>query len=209
MLDVRRHRRLGRRALLLLAELLVVFAGVYAASLLDDRRAERKDLERRRQALMAMHEQFAEIQSEFAREGTGLAATVDTFEARYRRGETPRPFPLSFTAGADASLWEALLASSGDVMPTDLIVQVEVVNGYMRAMMDGALRLRDLSDRYIIPNASADLATFYTADGRLRPEYRWYLQGLVYMRDRMTSLTVHIDSTRIRIDDALLATETE
>ncbi|MDX1547002.1 MAG: hypothetical protein R3247_08450 [Rhodothermales bacterium] len=192
-----------RRLLWLGAELAVVFVGVFGAFLLDDYRAARRDAERERQALAALRQQYGVIRDEFNRERPFVVAAVDTFEARYRRGERPRPFPLSFIGSNSTGMWEALLASSGDVLDPDLVVDVEVFNIYVRSTWDGASRLRDLSDRYLLPRLSDDLSTFYLPDGRFRPEYRWYFDGLLDLRTRMTSLSARLDSTYHRLDAAL------
>ncbi|MEM1128642.1 MAG: hypothetical protein AAGI71_18510 [Bacteroidota bacterium] len=183
-----------RRALWLVAELVVVFLGVYTASRLDDWRQAQRDAEQRAQAIAALHEYFSRGLEEAKEVAPTITAFADSLNAQIERGEQPRLRVFNTGSGYSSSFWEAILASSGEVLPVPLILEVERVQVTTRFMLSISDRLNTLANLYLTPALSDHPDAFYRPDGTLRPEYDWYPDGLRNLASGVQRYEANLDT---------------
>lgn len=190
-----------RRILWLLAELGVVFLGVFTAFMLDDWRAARRDDLRREQILSAMLQEYEAFDAELRRGLPLMIAFRDTFAHRRKRGERPRLQPLPMRSGFSTGAWEAMLQAGGlDVLDAGLIVQIEQLHSNMRAILAELDRFNRLTDAMLTPNLDASLSEFYDPEThRLRQRYWWYPWSLEFMTHSADELLADTDSVRTRL----------
>lgn len=198
-----------RRAALLLAQMIVVFSGVFAAFALN-RWQEAQALEQRR---LQVYELLKTELDEFASSGMGEECYAfqeqqyRDFVEPYEAGERPELTPVLPTMGwfRSGGAWNSVVASSGDALEVALIRDVEDLLDAMYLMHEEGTSLRESSERLLIPLAGAPLDTFYDEDNQLRPAYAWYPRRLRTLRnaqrltcaqaERLLANTNHVLST--------------
>lgn len=162
----------------LLAELAVVFAGVYGAFLLDEYRQERQ-LERRRDQIIET------LCREAGRVETNLSNFVPLYDSlfvrdftrSYEAGERPIPRPLDFFAGSfEAGMWQTMLQSGGlDALELETITQAQRFYGALGNVASYGDALARRLESTIVPRLDDGTAAFYApGTDRLKRAYRWY-----------------------------------
>ena len=125
---IAQQRTWRSKLLWLLAEMFVIFFGVYTAFLLDNHQAHRKEKEREQQFLITMSEQL----TQYARTNERILPMIDSlcteFIDAYDRGEMPRPQWLRISTGSRTSVWEAAVQSGVlDVVDVDLLMKIQAL----------------------------------------------------------------------------------
>lgn len=165
---------------MLLAQLTVVFAGVFLAFLLEEHREGREDEERRDQIYQLVADELEELVDGFDPEDCTSAwdSTVyRPFMEPYEQGEQP-PLPVFVPPGSSfrgGGAWNALLATSGDVVEVELIRDIEDILDDLSASSAETHALRENTEALLIPHLDEPAAYFYDTDtGRLNQRYRWF-----------------------------------
>jgi hypothetical protein len=179
----------------LLVELVIVFVGVYAAFVLDDHRDQRRIERKRRQVYAALLQEFRSHAASLDTVVLVLDTMATGFADDHEAGSMPRPGPIHLLLGIRSGLWEATLEAGGlDVIDVDLMYRINTYYSLAEFIAREMERLTDLSDRFVLPNADGGLETFYDIETqKLRKSYRWYLDGLVAIRDHMRILSEMTD----------------
>lgn len=196
--------RFWRRSGWLVAEIAVVFLGVYGAFLLDGCR-QSQQLERRRvQIASTLCDEAGQVRTNLSQ----FIAVYDSFYVApfmraYHDGERPLPRPLDFFAGSfNAGMWNALLQSGGlDALDHETIARAQIFYGGLEnASSYGDAFVQRLND-HVLPRLDEGPAAFYPPeDVDLKPAYRWYPASLQGFSFHLQNLQAAADSLSADLD---------
>lgn len=162
------------------AELVLVFIGVYAAFWLSNYQQHQQDAERRDRIL-------ASIEQELRRgidSGKIAGAKQEQEAAGFRRaldaGEMPSLQPFVFTTDYSPGDWATLLQSGGvQLLDVKTLMALRELESVIRWGVSDMERYQKLSDELIVPNLDQDISFFYDpARKKLRRRFEIYPQAL-------------------------------
>jgi hypothetical protein len=172
-----RFARFGRWV----AELLLVFVGVYAAFWLSNYQQHRQDSERRDRILAYIEQTLSEgIESSKANRAKEQEPEAAEFQRALNAGEMPPVRPFVFITDYSPSDLATMLQSGGvqlfDVQTLKALRSDESVIRWGLARMG---RYQKLSDELIVPNLGQDISFFYDpATKKLRKQFEIYPKAL-------------------------------
>jgi hypothetical protein len=91
----------------------------------------------------------------------------------------PRPRPLPFAgSGFSTDSWSAMLEVGGiNLLDVKFILRIEEFYAGARFVDKTLSNYNSLSNQILLPNAEAELETFYnTETGLIRPQFSWYIE---------------------------------
>ena len=172
-----RFARFGRWV----AELVLVFVGVYAAFWLSNYQQHRQDAERRDRILAYIEQTLSEgIESSKANRAKEQEPEAAEFRRALDAGEMPPLRPFVFITDYSPSDLATMLQSGGvqllDVQTLRALRDDESVIRWGLARM---ARYQKLSDELIVPNLDQDVSFFYDpATKKLRKRFEIYPEAL-------------------------------
>ena len=172
-----RFARFGRWV----AELVLVFVGVYLAFWLSNYQQHRQDAERRDRILAYIEQTLSEgIESSKANREKDQEPEAAEFRRALDAGETPPVRPFVFITDYSPSDLATMLQSGGvqlfDVQTLRALRNDESVIRWGLARM---ARYQKLSDELIVPNLDRDISFFYDqATKKLRKQFEIYPKAL-------------------------------
>jgi hypothetical protein len=172
-----RFARFGRWV----AELVLVFVGVYAAFWLSNYQQHRQDAERRDRILAYIEQTLSEgIESSKANREKDQEPEAAEFRRALDAGEMPPVRPFVFISDYSPSDLATMLQSGGvqlfDVQTLRALRNDESVIRWGLARM---ARYQKLSDELIVPNLDRDISFFYDqATKKLRKQFEIYPKAL-------------------------------
>src|SRR6266487_5568317 len=162
------------------AELVLVFVGVYAAFWLYNYQQHRQDAERRGQILASLEQQLREgIES-----GKINRANQEKRAAEFQRaldaGGMPPLHPFVFTTDYSPSDWATMLQSGGvQLLDVQTLMAVRNDESVIRWGLSRMAWYQKLSDELIVPNLDQDISFFYDpATKNLRKRFEIYPEAL-------------------------------
>ena len=171
-----RFARFGRWV----AELVLVFVGVYLAFWLSNFQQHQQDAERRDQILASLEQQLREgIES-----GKINRAKQERRAAEFQRaldaGEMPPLEPFVFITDYSPSDWATMLQSGGvQLLDVQTLMAVRNDESVIRWGLSGMARYQKLSDELIVPNLDQDISFFYDPPTKkLRKRFEIYPEAL-------------------------------
>ena len=176
-------------------ELLTVFAGVYAAFVLNDYQTHRQERQRREQILAWMDGYFEEALASASVQNDVLRKNVAEFDRAVAAGEMPALHPFTWRTDYDPSDVASLLGGGGgfDLLEVETVREIRETESDVRSMLSVLRHDQQLSDVYILPNLENDHRMFYNpATGRLRPQYQWYAKDLKAVLESYGSLVADL-----------------
>jgi len=163
-----------------LAELILVFVGVYAAFWLNSYQQHQQDAKRRDQILASLEQEFRTgIES-----GKIAAAKEERQAAEFRRaldsGEMPPLRAFVFTTDYSPGDVATLLQSGGvELLDVKTLMALRQMESVIRWGLSDMQRYQKLSDELIVPNLDQDISFFYDpATKKLRKHFEIYPQAL-------------------------------
>lgn len=196
--------RFWRRSGWLVAEIAVVFLGVYGAFLLDGCRQSQQLERRRAQIASTLCDEAGQVRTNLSQ----FIAVYDSFYVTpfmraYRDGERPLPRPLDFFAGSlDAGMWNALLQSGGlDALDHETITRAQIFYGGLEnASSYGDAFVRRLNE-HVLPRLDEGPDAFYPPGGdELKTAYQWYPSSLQGFDFHLRNLQASADSLSAVLD---------
>ena len=172
-----RFARFGRW----LAELILVFVGVYAAFWLSNYQQHRQDAERRDRILAYIEQTLSEgIESSKVNRAKEQEPEAAEFQRALNAGEMPPVRPFTFITDYSPSDLATMLQSGGvqlfDVQTLKALRNDESV---IRWGLQRMARYQKLSDELIVPNLDQDISFFYDpATKKLRKQFEIYPKAL-------------------------------
>lgn len=188
----------------LAAELLVVFAGVTLAFLLEGHRTEREAVERRRAIVAVVIEDLGEI-AEGARRASEEAGAVLAAFGDTTRPSRPVPRPISPFVPFRPYVWDAALETGAiRALPPERMLQLSGFYGRVEEMLRSVERAAATSRELLLPELDGGADVFYVGESRrLRPRFRWYLDYFRRLERQASSIAAGADSLRAALRDDL------
>ena len=162
------------------AELILVFVGIYAAFWINNYQQRQQDAERRDQILASLEQQLREgIES-----GKINRAKQERRAAEFQRaldaGEMPSLQPFVFITDYSATDWATLLQSGGvQLLDVQTLMAVRNDESVIRWGLNDMARYQKLSDELIVPNLDQDISFFYDpTTKKLRKRFEIYPEAL-------------------------------
>ncbi len=163
-------------------ELFIVFAGVYAAFLLDDFKTQQRNKTKKIQIYESLFKQALQDSVGMCETFSMLDSLVITpYTTAHDKGLMPDLKPLYIgSASYSTRTWEAILETGGmDVLELELIENMEVYYFQIHLLVDHMKKLESLCIRQLLPNLDKDKSEFYnTNTKKLNEKYKWYIQSL-------------------------------
>ena len=180
MSETNEKRSLASRIGRWMAELVLVFVGVYAAFWLNNYQQHRQDADRRDQILASLEQQL----QEGIKSGKTNRAKQEQEAAEFRRaldaGEMPPLHPFVFTTDYSPIDWATILQSGGvQLLDVQTIMAVRNDESVIRWGLSRMAWYQKLSDELIVPNLDQDISFFYdSATKKLRKRFEIYPDAL-------------------------------
>jgi hypothetical protein len=168
--------RLGRW----LAELILVFVGVYAAFWLNNYQQHQQDLKRRDQILASLESQLHDGIDSAKTETVREEKIVAEFDRALAAGEMPPIRPFAFTTDYSASDIATILQSGGiELLDVKTLTALRDLESVIRGGLSRLKHFETLSDELIAPNLDQDISFFYDpATKKLRKRFEKYPDAL-------------------------------
>jgi len=194
-------KNLGARFGWLIAEVVLVFLGMYGAFVLERMHDDDMDLLRKRQILQALVDEFANYEEELGSASNSLDEGYGIpFFTAYSSGEKPfpRPIPFGGMGSVNTGIWEAMLQSGGiEVLEVELIQGVQGFFKKLQDLLDLYSRFERLSESMILPEMDQSVDFFYEPEGsELRDKYKWYVNSLFTVGMSLRELSEQAKTTK-------------
>ena len=162
------------------AELVLVFVGVYAAFWLNNYQQHRQDAERRDQILASLEDLLREGIDSNKAAGAKEEKQATEFRRALNGGEMPPLPPFIFITDYSPGDIATLLQSGGvQLLDTKTLMAVRGLESVIRWGLSALARYQKLSDELIVPNLDQDISFFYDpATKKLRKRFELYPQAL-------------------------------
>lgn len=185
----------------LVAELVLVFLGMYGAFLLERMHDEEMDLLRKKQILQALVDEFENYEEELSSASSSLDEGYGIpFFTSYSSGEKPFPSPIPFggMGSVNTGIWEAMLQSGGiEVLEVEMIQEVQGFFKKLQDLLDLYSRFERLSENLILPMMDESVDFFYEPEGsELRNKYKWYVNSLFTVGMSLRELSAQAGKTK-------------
>jgi len=171
-----RFARFGRWV----AELLLVFTGVYAAFWLNNYQQQRQDADRRDQILASFEQQLREGIESGKINRANQERRAAEFQRALNAGEMPPLQPFVFITDYSPTDRATMLQSGGvQLLDVQTLMAVRNDESVIRWGLNGMARYQKLSDELIVPNLNQDISFFYDpATRKLRKQFEIYPEAL-------------------------------
>lgn len=163
------------------AELLLVFVGVYAAFWLNNYQQHRQDAERRDRILAYIEQTLGEgIESSKANRAKEQEPEAAEFRRALEAGEMPPIRPFVFITDYSPSDLATMLQAGGvQLFEVDTLRALRSDESVIRWGLQRMARYQKLSDELIVPNLDQDISFFYDpATKKLRKQFEIYPEAL-------------------------------
>ena len=163
------------------AELVLVFVGVYAAFWLNGYQQREQDAGRRDQILAFIEQTLSEgIESSKANRAKEQEPEAAEFRRALDAGEMPPVRPFVFITDYSPSDLATMLESGGvQLLDVQTLTALRRDESVIRWGLQRMARYQKLSDELIVPNLGQDISFFYDpATKKLRKQFEIYPQAL-------------------------------
>jgi len=187
-----------------LAELILVFVGVYAAFWLNNYQQRQQEAKRHDQILALLEQRLETAIASAKTEGTKEERDVAEFNRALQAGEMPPLRPFAFTTDYSATDFATLLQSGGiELLDVRTLAALRQLESVIRGGLNRIGHIEKLSDELIVPNLDQDISFFYDpASKKLRKRFEKYPEALESTVDFFHELEKAQDEllTRIRAE---------
>jgi hypothetical protein len=176
---IEKHSRFSRPGRWV-AELVLVFIGVYAAFWLNNYQQHRQDVARRDRILATLEQTLREGIESGKINGAKQEQDAAEFHHALEAGEMPPLRPFVFTTDYTPGDIATLLQSGGvELLEVKTLVALRELESVIRWGLSDMTRYQKLSDELIVPNLDQDISFFYDpATKKLRKQFEIYPQAL-------------------------------
>ncbi|CAA9300264.1 MAG: hypothetical protein AVDCRST_MAG11-777 [uncultured Gemmatimonadaceae bacterium] len=187
---------LRRGASWLLAQLVVVFIGVYAASWVADREAAQARERRRAQLRRALVTELRDATRNTRGAARSTAAALAFYDSSWKAGARPPLQPFTDPVRWTPQMWNATVSAGGlELLDVPTFYALSEFYNELSSGFDVLGHMSALSDRYLIPVADQPAAEFYEPNSaRLKARYRWYIASTRRVNRIAERLTARGDS---------------
>ena len=162
------------------AELFLVFVGVYAAFWLNNYQQHRQDAQRRDQILASLEQTLQEGLESGKANGVKQEQRAAEFQRALDAGEMPPLTPFVFTTDYNPGDFATLLQAGGiELLDVETLTALRNDESVIRWGLSRMERYQKLSDELIVPNMDQDISFFYdTTTRKLRTRFEMYPEAL-------------------------------
>src|SRR6266581_2667435 len=161
------------------AELVLVFVGVYAAFWLNNFQQHRQDAQRRDQILASLEQELRKGIESGKIAGAKEERQAAEFQRALDAGEMPPLRPFVFTTDYSPGDIATLLQSGGvELLEVKTLMTLRQLESVIRWGLSDMQRYQKLSDELIVPNLDQDISFFYDPAKKLRKRFEIYPQAL-------------------------------
>src|SRR5213082_1366390 len=163
-----------------LAELVLVFVGVYAAFWLNNYQQHQEQLKRRDQILAYLQQRLEDGVASAKTDGAKEEKLVAEFQHALDAGEMPPLRPFSFSTDYNPADIATLLQSGGiELLDIKTLTVLRQLESTIRGDLSAITHFEKLSDELIAPNLDQDISFFYDpVTKKLRKRFEKYPQAL-------------------------------
>ncbi len=180
MSETTRNKSISSRLGRWLAELILVFVGVYAAFWLNNYQQHQQEAKRRDQIMASLEQTLRDgIDSGKINRAKEEQQTAE-FQRALDAGEMPPLRPFVFTTDYRPSDFATLLQAGGiELLDVETLTALRNDESVIRWGLSRIERYQKLSDELIVPNLDQDISFFYDpATKKLRKRFEMYPQAL-------------------------------
>ncbi len=159
-----------------LAELILVFVGVYAAFWLNNYQQHLQEAKRRDQILASLEQTLREGIESGKINGAQEERQAEEFQRALDDGEMPRLHPFVFTTDYTPTDLATLLQSGGiELLDVETLTALRNDESVIRWGLSRMAHYQKLSDELIVPNLDQDISFFYDpTTKKLRKRFEMY-----------------------------------
>jgi hypothetical protein len=163
-----------------LAELILVFVGVYAAFWLNSYQQHQQDVKRRDQILAYLAQRLEDGINSAKNDGADEERVVAAFKHSLEAGEMPPLRPFSFSTDYNPADIATLLQSGGiELLDVKTLTVLRQLESTVRGDLSAIAHFEKLSDEMIVPNLDQDISFFYDpGTKKLRKRFEKYPEAL-------------------------------
>jgi hypothetical protein len=197
MSETTETRSLLSRVARWIAELVLVFVGVYAAFWLNNYQQHREDAARRDQILASLEKQLREGIASGQESRVKEEQEAAEFHRALDAGEMPPLHPFVFTTDYSPTDWATILQSGGvQLLDVETLMAVRLDESAIRWGLSRMAWYQKLSDELIVPNLDQDISFFYDpATKKLRKRFEIYPDAL----DARVKFATDLEGTHIKL----------
>jgi hypothetical protein len=180
----------------LLAELFIVFVGVYGAYLLQERQEEQAAERRRQQIYGALLDEIREISRNTHGVARQTKIALDQYSAAWKAKQFPAPSPMLETVAWTPHMWNATVTSGAlQLLDVPTMYRTSKMYNDLGSAFRSFDQLRELSELHLIPVAGRDSTEYYDfTTMKVRPKYTWWFTGMRQLNRRAESVARQADS---------------
>jgi hypothetical protein len=197
------NRRRLRSWRWLLAELLIVFLGVYGAVLADSWRERRALAAQTVRIVASLEEALRDLDLHDHNQGAAIDAMLARFDAELRQGRRPMPVFYREPGGErppHSRFWEAVVAAGGaQILPPDLMFRFANFINNMDSFGERYVRYTQFTESRVLPLLPRGAAGFYATDGALLSEFAAHIDRLRELRALEHRLVLQANALRNHI----------
>lgn len=179
----------------LIAELLIVFVGVYGAFELNRYQEAQRDNEIKESYFNSFMSELVKLSSDIRNTKNVLDRRITNFEKALGEGEQPRLTPIDL-------FFEAPMLITKAGFNDDVFIQLNpglassLSGGYdnVKIVSERVRSFNDICDSQLI---SSEPIIFYDKKGNLKPQFDWYLKGLKNLQSYTENLSQMINNGAI------------
>ena len=196
------QKRIARQVGRWVAELVLVFLGVYAAFWLNTFQQRQQDAKRREQILVAFEQKVAEELESVRSQGARQKQEAAEFQRALDAGEMPPMRALAYAPDYSPTDVATLLQAGGvELLSAKTLIALRESESLLRGSLNRLLHYEKLSDQLIAPNLAQNASFFYDpATKKLRKQFEFYLRANAtaeaYFRDMEKALQDLLDQIR-------------
>lgn len=185
-----------------LLELFIVFIGVYGAFELNRYQENKRERKIKLNYLVSFKSELVSIRSQTVQVKKQIEGIIKDFETKYAAGERPALQPPALYY--NSALLITQIGLSDDVfVQLDPSLASSLSGGYDIVQRTG-IRIKDFNDLCNEQLISHEPIEFYDRQGKLKPQYDWYMKNLKNLEARLGMLIEIIDTGAMPGTDLLL-----
>ena len=190
----------------IIAELAVIFAGVFGAFVAEDVRQQREDDQRAQQIYAALLGELGAFSARVPVVTQEMDDSLTAFRDARRAGRTVPPayYREPRAEAPPTAIWQATLASGGVALlePT-LFNELATFYNRLESVIGRYRRYNTFTEEHVIPHLRTGADAFYARDGTLAGQYHGHMVRLEEIRSDLEELSVEVREIEGRIQDVL------
>ncbi len=193
----------GERAARVVAEGLIIFAGVTAAFLVEGYRDDLEDSKRLEQATAGIITEMTHYATRSREHADSITARIDAWRRADSAGRRAVPgyYRIPGAPHPPTAAWDAAVASGvASLFEPELRLDLGYFYNEFVGVHDNYVRYLEFAEREILPRAEVGPDEFYDTAGRLRPEFRSYMRLFQEFADDLRGLAATAEELRSRLE---------